>query len=276
MEQEHQQVHLKKVENAAENRSNGAIIPHQPNEGLPSHSPEGGVVVMSRAIVRSSNSNSNGSDNRSRKSSPLPLNTEVILAAGGGRTAVSVSVPWNSVTLPSPYDRAGGGGGVVVVDSSSRRRRQKEGLPTVEEEKNSHTSGSNTPNNDTKLRNLSSLIIVGMSANSDSESKRLAKEAGMDYFLEKPFTMDDFNVILQRMYISQHPDDFLDDEDFPSPDSPAVTLLADLQDNAVVGFTTQAISLDYCSPSPAPAAAVTAAGSPTPIRSYGDGGHTRR
>jgi hypothetical protein len=69
------------------------------------------------------------------------------------------------------------------------------------------------------------LIIVGMSANSDSESKRLAKEAGMDYFLEKPFTIADFNLVLQRIYMKENEGDY--DEDFSPPSSPAFTVLSE-------------------------------------------------
>ena len=35
-----------------------------------------------------------------------------------------------------------------------------------------------------------------MSANSDADSKLAAKEAGMDYFLEKPFTISDFRTLI--------------------------------------------------------------------------------
>jgi CheY-like chemotaxis protein len=42
------------------------------------------------------------------------------------------------------------------------------------------------------------LLIIGMSANSDSETKRLAKEAGMDHFLEKPFVLADFMKLVRE------------------------------------------------------------------------------
>ena len=42
------------------------------------------------------------------------------------------------------------------------------------------------------------LLIIGMSANSDSETKRLAKEAGMDHFLEKPFAVADFVKLVRE------------------------------------------------------------------------------
>ena len=41
------------------------------------------------------------------------------------------------------------------------------------------------------------MLIVGMSANSDSQSKEEAIESGMDYFLEKPFSHKDLCPILQ-------------------------------------------------------------------------------
>ena len=40
------------------------------------------------------------------------------------------------------------------------------------------------------------MLIVGMSANSDSQSKDEAIESGMDYFLEKPFSHKDLCPIL--------------------------------------------------------------------------------
>jgi CheY-like chemotaxis protein len=72
------------------------------------------------------------------------------------------------------------------------------------------------------------LIIVGMSANSDAESKRLAKEAGMNYFLDKPFTIADFNLVLQRIYMKEHHASGDDDgEHFSAPSSPAFTILSE-------------------------------------------------
>ena len=49
------------------------------------------------------------------------------------------------------------------------------------------------------------MLIVGMSANSDSQSKEEAIESGMDYFLEKPFSHKDLCPILQssRLMLSQ-------------------------------------------------------------------------
>ena len=43
------------------------------------------------------------------------------------------------------------------------------------------------------------LLIVGMSANSGQDSKRLAKRAGMDFFLEKPFTPSVFMRLMDRV-----------------------------------------------------------------------------
>ena len=86
---------------------------------------------------------------------------------------------------------------------------------------------SNKKSSDAVLVAQKPLIIVGMSANSDSESKRLAQEAGMDYFLEKPFSMSDFNELLLRIHFSQHPDEFLssaDDETLSILDSPPGTI----------------------------------------------------
>ena len=40
------------------------------------------------------------------------------------------------------------------------------------------------------------LLIVGMSANSDEQSKRDALDTGMDYFFTKPFAYKDLEPIL--------------------------------------------------------------------------------
>mmetsp|Transcript_25322 Transcript_25322/g.24222 ORF Transcript_25322/g.24222 Transcript_25322/m.24222 type:complete len:231 (-) Transcript_25322:546-1238(-) len=47
------------------------------------------------------------------------------------------------------------------------------------------------------------LIIIGMSANSDAETKRLAIEAGMQYFLAKPFTIAEFKALLDSIIAEQ-------------------------------------------------------------------------
>jgi CheY-like chemotaxis protein len=44
-----------------------------------------------------------------------------------------------------------------------------------------------------------SLIIIGMSANSDAETRRLAHEAGMQYFLPKPFTIAEFRALIETI-----------------------------------------------------------------------------
>lgn len=43
------------------------------------------------------------------------------------------------------------------------------------------------------------LVIIGMSANSDAETRRLAHEAGMQYFLPKPFTIAEFRALLETI-----------------------------------------------------------------------------
>lgn len=48
------------------------------------------------------------------------------------------------------------------------------------------------------------LLIVGMSANSDEQSKRDALETGMDYFFTKPFAYKDLQPILLH-HQEQHP-----------------------------------------------------------------------
>jgi CheY-like chemotaxis protein len=47
-----------------------------------------------------------------------------------------------------------------------------------------------------KLENKKRLLIVGMSANSDEQSKKDALETGMDYFFTKPFAYKDLQPIL--------------------------------------------------------------------------------
>jgi CheY-like chemotaxis protein len=51
-------------------------------------------------------------------------------------------------------------------------------------------------NQDVATLSPNHLLIIGMSANSDAESKQCAKDAGMDYFIEKPFVMADFLKVL--------------------------------------------------------------------------------
>lgn len=50
----------------------------------------------------------------------------------------------------------------------------------------------------------SRLIIIGMSANSDAETKRLAHEAGMQYFLPKPFTIAEFIALLETIKVGSN------------------------------------------------------------------------
>ena len=45
----------------------------------------------------------------------------------------------------------------------------------------------------------SNLIIIGMSANGDAETRRLAHEAGMQYFLPKPFTIAEFRTLIETI-----------------------------------------------------------------------------
>ena len=42
------------------------------------------------------------------------------------------------------------------------------------------------------------LLIIGMSANSDEDTKQCALNAGMNVFLAKPFTLRDLLPVLQR------------------------------------------------------------------------------
>ena len=49
----------------------------------------------------------------------------------------------------------------------------------------------------------SKLIIIGMSANGDAETRRLAHEAGMQYFLPKPFTIADFMTLIETIRAQQ-------------------------------------------------------------------------
>jgi CheY-like chemotaxis protein len=53
------------------------------------------------------------------------------------------------------------------------------------------------------------LLIIGTSANNDAEGKTSAIAAGMDYFLEKPFSVADFEALLDEIY-----DDFSEYRDY--------------------------------------------------------------
>ena len=50
----------------------------------------------------------------------------------------------------------------------------------------------------TGLSTKRKLLIVGMSANNDAQSKQEALDAGMDYFLAKPFAYSDLRQILPK------------------------------------------------------------------------------
>ena len=43
------------------------------------------------------------------------------------------------------------------------------------------------------------LLIVGMSANTDDETRRQALESGMDYFIPKPFAYKDLQILLSGL-----------------------------------------------------------------------------
>jgi CheY-like chemotaxis protein len=47
------------------------------------------------------------------------------------------------------------------------------------------------------------VLIIGMSANSDTQSKQEALDAGMDYFCPKPFNYQDFETII-RTYCGKY------------------------------------------------------------------------
>jgi CheY-like chemotaxis protein len=55
---------------------------------------------------------------------------------------------------------------------------------------------SKKPTPGAKTENKKRLLIVGMSANSDEQSKKDALETGMDYFFTKPFAYKDLQPIL--------------------------------------------------------------------------------
>ena len=85
---------------------------------------------------------------------------------------------------------------------ATRRYREFEALSLREEEsldetkngeKDEHTSMSMNMSMNRKKRRL---LIIGMSANSDSLSKQEALDSGMDYFISKPFAYKDLKVIL--------------------------------------------------------------------------------
>ena len=72
------------------------------------------------------------------------------------------------------------------IEATSRFRQRE--AATGDADKNSNQDSTTLPPNH--------LLIIGMSANSDAESKQCAKDAGMDYFIEKPFVMADFLKVL--------------------------------------------------------------------------------
>jgi CheY-like chemotaxis protein len=46
------------------------------------------------------------------------------------------------------------------------------------------------------------LVIIGMSANSDNRTKQSALDAGMNYFMSKPFNLKELRPIIRQFHLS--------------------------------------------------------------------------
>ena len=75
-----------------------------------------------------------------------------------------------------------------VMDGIEATRRYRE-FEEEENEKRSRLPGH--------IKAFKRLLIVGMSANSDDQSRQEALESGMDYFLSKPFSYKELRTILE-------------------------------------------------------------------------------
>ena len=81
-----------------------------------------------------------------------------------------------------------------VMDGIEATRRYRE----FEAAENRHQNQNQNLNDDNGVqkRKRKTLLIVGMSANSDQQSKQEALDSGMDYFISKPFSYKDLKPIL--------------------------------------------------------------------------------
>jgi hypothetical protein len=97
---------------------------------------------------------------------------------------------------------AAGGGNASAVFGSSGSSGGGEMRSTLPKSsgllQSSYPVGGGATSGFVKKLRTQRLLIIGMSANSDSETQRLAKEAGMDHFLEKPFVLADFMKVLEQ------------------------------------------------------------------------------
>jgi CheY-like chemotaxis protein len=51
-------------------------------------------------------------------------------------------------------------------------------------------------------KSMRSLGIIGMSANSDNATKQCALDAGMDFFISKPFKLKELLPLIQQLNLS--------------------------------------------------------------------------
>ena len=82
------------------------------------------------------------------------------------RLVLSQTIAQSAATSLSESGRSGGVGHTVSTPANGRMRR---------------------------------LVIIGISANGDGESKKMAMEAGMDYFITKPYTLSDLVLVIEQL-----------------------------------------------------------------------------
>lgn len=87
--------------------------------------------------------------------------------------------------------------------------------PTVSSNRSSISASNNSSNNNSNNSNMDDKIsvikrrrlpIIGMSANSDNETQAIAKSVGMDSFMAKPFSISEFEDIVDALDLQQSPD----------------------------------------------------------------------
>ena len=108
--------------------------------------------------------------------------------------------PQSSSIYPSPYCSLSTSGATSTLSASSAasspaHASPKESSPSPGERSPSYPSMREIDHDTNKVNN--SLFIIGMSASSDEKYEVAALTAGMNYFLPKPFTMNELQPLIE-------------------------------------------------------------------------------